>query len=386
MSPSEYHIDETSELLSPSLILFREKLERNLDRMIEIAGSPERLRPHCKTHKMEEVTKLELARGITRHKAATFAEAEMLADAGVNDILLAYSLVGPNLQRAVAFRKRYPDVLFLVTADDAHNIEQLSKTMVEAGTDLHVLLDVDCGQHRTGLVTSEQAMAMYQRISRQPGLVAAGFHVYDGHQHQVSYEERKTAVREEFEKVLAMRDCLQSGKWSEDSKQQGRLSEGITVPRLVCGGTGSFPVYAEYDDPTIELSPGTIVFGDASYTENFPDLSFPAAAVLLTRVISKPAGNRITLDLGYKAVASDPPAGQRVLFPDLPDAVQVLQNEEHLVLETDQVDQYQVGDELIAIPWHVCPTTALHASAYVVEAGRVTEEWTVTARNRKISI
>ncbi|MBD3676591.1 MAG: D-TA family PLP-dependent enzyme [Planctomycetaceae bacterium] len=373
MTTPDYHIDDTSKLLSPSMIVFREQLERNLDGIIEIAGSADRLRPHCKTHKMAEVTKIELARGITKHKAATFAEAEMLADAGVKDILLAYSLVGPNLPRAVAFRQKYPDVTFIVTADDFENLKRLSETMVDAGTDINVLLDVDCGQHRTGVVSSEQAMERYRQIDELPGLIAAGFHVYDGHQHQVAYEDRKAAVREEFEKVLAMRDEIES-------------RDGLKVPRLVCGGTGSFPVYAEYVDPTIELSPGTIVFGDASYTENFPDLKFPAAAVLLTRVISKPEGNRITLDLGYKAVASDPPAGKRAFFPELPDAKQVLQNEEHLVLETDRADDYQVGDELIAIPWHVCPTTALHAWVYVVENGNVTGEWEVTSRNRKITI
>ena len=377
MTTPDYHISETSELLSPSLIVFREQLERNLDGMIAIAGSVDRLRPHCKTHKMAEVTKIELARGLTKHKAATFAEAEMLADVGVKDILLAYSLVGPNLKRAVAFRKKYPDVLFIVTADDVGNLRRLSETMVAADCDIHVLLDIDCGQHRTGLVSSEQAMDVYQTIDDLPGLIAAGFHVYDGHQHQVAFEDRKAAVRHEFEKVLKMRDDLQSKSLS---------AETVIVPRLVCGGTGSFPVYAEYDDPTIELSPGTCVFGDASYGSNFPDLKFPAAAVLLTRVISKPQGNRITLDLGYKAVASDSPAGKRVVFPKLPGAEQVLQNEEHLVLETDKAGDYKVGDELIGIPWHVCPTSALHASAYVVEEGRVTGEWEVTARNRKITI
>ena len=373
MTSSDYHIDDTSELLSPSMILFREQLEQNLEGIIRIAGSADRLRPHCKTHKMAEVTKIELARGITKHKAATFAEAEMLADVGVKDILLAYSLVGPNLKRAIAFRKKYPDVTFIVTADDFDNIKRLSDTMVEGETDIHVLLDVDCGQHRTGLVSSKQAMELYSQINELPGLMAAGFHVYDGHQHQVSFEDRKSAVREEFEKVLKMRDETES-------------RVGVKVPRLVCGGTGSFPVYAEDDDRTIELSPGTIVFGDAGYADNFPDLPFPAAAVMLTRVISKPQGDRITLDLGVKALASDPPAGSRAVFPDLPDAKQVLQNEEHLVLETDRADEYQVGDELIAIPWHDCPTTALHASVYVVEGGKVTGEWDVTSRNRKITI
>src|SRR6478736_3519835 len=92
---ASYRIEDTSRIISPGLIVFRELMEANLDAMIRIAGTAGRLRPHCKTHKMPQVTKIELARGIRKHKCATFAEAEMLADAGVSDIFLSYNLVGP---------------------------------------------------------------------------------------------------------------------------------------------------------------------------------------------------------------------------------------------------------------------------------------------------
>ena len=128
------------------------------------------------------------------------------------------------------------------------------------------------------------------------------------------------------------------------------VAAGLSVPRIVAGGTASFPIFAEIDDPAIELSPGTIVFHDWGYGDTFPDLQFTPAALLLTRVISRPTADRVTLDLGYKAVASDPPAGNRVRFPDLPDAKAVLQNEEHLVIETSQAERFQPGDELLAIP------------------------------------
>jgi D-serine deaminase-like pyridoxal phosphate-dependent protein len=118
----------------------------------------------------------------------------------------------------------------------------------------------------------------------------------------------------------------------------------------------------------------------------FPDLRFTPAALLLTRVISRPTANRITLDLGYKAVASDPPAGNRLLFPDLPDAHAVLQNEEHLVLETSRAEEFRPGNELLAIPKHVCPTSALHKQAFVVSGGRVVDRWSVDARDRWLSI
>jgi D-serine deaminase-like pyridoxal phosphate-dependent protein len=107
---------------------------------------------------------------------------------------------------------------------------------------------------------------------------------------------------------------------------------------------------------------------------------------MLTRVISRPTPERVTLDLGYKAVASDPPAGNRLLFPDLPDAKAVLQNEEHLVLETSQAALFQPGDEILAIPKHICPTSALHKQVFVVSGGQVVDRWDVTSRDRWLTI
>src|SRR6476620_7142034 len=110
-----YSIADTSEIVTPAFVIFREILDANLAEMIRIAGSTARLRPHCKTHKMREVIELELAAGITRHKCATLAEAEMLARAGVRDIFLAYNLVGANIPRAVKFVQAFPEVRFAVT-------------------------------------------------------------------------------------------------------------------------------------------------------------------------------------------------------------------------------------------------------------------------------
>ena len=92
------------------------------------------------------------------------------------------------------------------------------------------------------------------------------------------------------------------------------------------------------------------------------------------------------MDLGYKAVASDPPAGQRVMFPDLPDAKQVLQNEEHLVLQTSRANEFQPGDELLAIPRHVCPTCALHRAIFVIAGGVLVDQWEVASRDRWLTI
>lgn len=372
MPDSRYALKDTSQIISPALLVFREILEDNLNQMLAIAGDVSRLRPHCKTHKMPDLVRLELSKGITKHKAATFAEAEMLAEAGATDVLLAYHIVGPNIGRAVAFRRRYPHVAFSVTTDHAKPLLQLAEASRAAGLEMDVLLDLDTGQHRTGLPIGEEARSLYQLLVETPGVRAGGLHVYDGQNHQTSLEERQKAVDACWNAAAAFRDEL--------------VSAGFPVPRIVAGGTGSFPIYAQKDDPAIELSPGTCVFHDVNYGSVFPDLKFTPAALLLTRVISRPTPNRVTLDLGYKAVASDPPAGRRVAFPDLPDAEQVLQNEEHLVLETSRAAGFAPGDELLAIPRHICPTSALHKEAIVIENGEAVATWPITARDRQLTV
>lgn len=369
---SKYKLVDTSKIFSPAMLVYREIMDRNLRKMIAIAGNVQRLRPHCKTHKMPAVTRIELELGITKHKCATFAEAEMLANCGVRDIFLAYNLVGPNIERAVRFLRKFPDVQFAVTADDALMIAALSDAMVAAGVSIQVLLDVDPGLHRTGVLPGPQAIELYQQIVDAPGLKPGGLHLYDGHNHQTNLDERSAAVLEGWRGAARLRDDLVRRGWS--------------VPRIVCGGTGSFPVFAKLDDPAIELAPGTCVFHDSGYGTSFPDMDFEPAVVMLTRVISRPSADRLTCDLGNKSVASDPPKGQRVFFPDLPDAQQVLHNEEHLVLQTPLADRYKPGDELLAIPRHVCPTSAVHKQAYVIEGGRVVDMWDVTARDRCLTI
>lgn len=369
---SKYAIDDTSTILSPGVVLFRDLVEANLEEMIRIAGGPERLRPHCKTHKMAEVTKLELARGITRHKAATFAEAEMLAEAGAESVFLAYNVVGPNVDRAVRFREQYPAVHFAVTGDHPGPVARLGEAMATAGQTIEVLLDVDCGMHRTGIGMGDAALDLYRTIHASDGLAAGGLHVYDGQNHQDSFDERLAAVRSIWTEVTAFRDRLRAAE--------------LPVPRIVTGGTPTFNCWTTIDDPDLEFSPGTCVLHDCGYGTHFAEQPFTPAALVLTRVVSRPTADTLTLDLGNKSIAADPPAGSRTFFPDLPDAEELRHNEEHLVLRTSHAADYQPGDELLAIPRHVCPTSALHESVSVVAGGRVVGTWVVTARNRRITI
>ncbi len=371
--PHRYLITAPDSLPSPSFVVFREQLLSNIHTMLAMAGGPERLRPHCKTHKMAAVVRLLLERGITKHKASTIAEAEMLARCGVKDVVISYNMVGPNVARIVALAKAFPEVQFAVTADDAGCIEQLGVAATRAGVSIGVLLDINPGRDRTGVVPGPAAATLYRQIAHTPGLRPEGLHLYDGQHGQFDPEERQHAVEQVWERVIAFRELLERN--------------GHPVPRVICGGTPTFRMYCRMDDPFIELSPGTCLFHDGNYGEKFPDLAaFVPAALVFTRVISRPTANRVTLDAGTKSIASDPPMGQRMTLPAIPDGVQVLHNEEHLVIETPSASKWKVGDWLLAIPRHICPTSALHRSVIVIEHGQQVDEWEVTARDRRLTI
>jgi len=227
--------------------------------------------------------------------------------------------------------------------------------------------------NRTGVRPDDPAaVSLYVQTSKLPGLRSAGFHVYDGHQRQALLEDRKAAVAAQWPLIQELRKQCEAAN--------------APVPALACGGTPTFPCYAVMDDPGIELCPGTCVFHDAGYGTNFTDLPFEPAAAVVTRVVSRPASDRVTLDIGNKAVAADPPKGSRVFFPDLPNAVQDSHSEEHMGLITLDADRYKPGDVLLAIPMHICPTSALYDRVAVIDKGKVAEYWEVTSRNRKISI
>jgi D-threonine aldolase len=363
------HAANVSAIPSPALLLGVEAIEGNLHTMLAIAGSPERLRPHVKTHKQAWLVRKQIALGIESFKCATIAEAEMCALAGAEDVLIALQPVGPNIPRVLVLVETYPGTRFSTVVDQKASIDALSEAAQQAGARLEVLLDVDVGQHRTGIAPGFGAVALYEAIAEAPSLIPGGLHAYDGHLSQSDPNVRAAACAEAFAPVAALRAEL--------------LSMGLPVPRVVAGGTPTFPMYAKLKD--IQCSPGTCVLWDASYATKLADLNFSPAAVLLTRIVSKPGGNRICVDLGHKAVASEMPH-PRVVFPDMPDAQFITHSEEHMVLESASAPRMSVGDVLLGVPWHVCPTVALHSEAVLIEGGKAKETIRIDARARKITV
>lgn len=373
-----YELSDIAAVPSPALLVYRRRVEENIRRMVTLAGGAERLRPHLKTHKMPELLKLQVDMGITKFKCATVAEAEMAAGAGVSDLLLAYQPVGPAVQRVLQLLRRFPQVRFSVIADDQEVVRELSratrKARVESGAKhaisrLEVLVDVDIGQHRTGIPPGAQARELYRLIASLPGLKPGGLHAYDGHISEPDPTRRAILCEQAFGPVAELREELERA--------------GLELPRVVAGGTPTFPFHAKRGN--VECSPGTCVFWDAGYSNKLRDLDFLPAALVVTRVVSKPVERRLCLDLGHKAIAAEMPH-PRVVFLNLEDAQPLAHSEEHLVVETSRSKEFKIGDCLYGLPWHICPTVALHSEAIVVENGVIAGVWKVTARERRLTI
>lgn len=364
-----YAIENADEVDSPALLVYEERLEENLRRMIRDAGDPARLCPHVKTHKLPQVISRQVALGVHKFKAATIAEAEMCAEAGAPHVLLAHAPVGPRARRLLALTQAFPKTSFAALVDDEGVARHLSATFAGAGASVDVLVDIDCGMHRSGIAPGAEAERLYALLNDLPGLRAAGLHAYDGHIHDADLAERRARCEAALAPVFAMRERLRA--------------QGLEVRRLVAGGTPTFPLLAPRGD--VECSPGTSVLWDYGYATQLPDLDYLCAAAVLTRVTSRPLPDRLCLDLGHKSLGSEMPQ-PRALLLGMPDAQLVGHSEEHLVVETPRAADYPSGTPIYALPWHICPTVNLHSEVVVVRERRAVARWPVAARSRRISV
>lgn len=364
-----YALNSEAGCHSPSLLVYPDRIAHNIALMIRIAGGKEYLRPHVKTHKMAEVILMQLQAGITKFKCATIAEAELLGSCGAPDVLLAFQPVGPNLERFLMLQAAFPQTAFSTVVDDEGIAVKLDAIAAAGGNTASVYMDINVGMNRTGVLPDESGYQLYRKLATLPNLELKGFHVYDGHIRHPDPEERGKACNKAFAPV---------------SQLQGRLeSEGYRVGAIVAGGSPSFPVHALRKG--VETSPGTTLLWDAHYAAIFPDMPFLPAAVLFSRVISKPARQHLCLDLGHKAIAPEMPF-PRVRLLGMEQCNQIAQSEEHLVLECPSTEDYRPGDACYALPMHVCPTVAKYPIVFTVSDGEITGSWKVAARDHMISI
>lgn len=369
MNRDWYVVDNIAELDSPALLIYLEKVEANIDTLVKSIVNINRLRPHVKTHKSPEVSKLMLKAGIRKFKCATIAEAEMLAMAGAPDVLLAYQPVGPKSNRLLIAAQQFPSTRFSCLIDNLSAARSLSDLFNSFNVRLPVYIDLNVGMNRTG-ITPGDALTLYQQAHTLPGIDIVGLHAYDGHIRDTDMDIRRKRCDEVFKQIV-------------DLQQEIKNESGATMT-IVIGGTPSYSVHSMRSQ--VECSPGTFIYWDKGYSDILKEQRFSYAALVVSRVISKPTPDTICVDLGHKSIASENPITQRVYFLNAPNLTPIGHSEEHMVFKVDDGRSFNVGDVLYGVPYHICPTVALHDRAAVVKNHNISDYWNNVSRSRKITI
>jgi D-serine deaminase-like pyridoxal phosphate-dependent protein len=364
-----YFIADPDAIETPAMVVFEAQLEANIAELCELVGGGANLMAHVKTHKSDAIVCRQLAAGIAGFKCATLKELEMALDAGAPEAILSYPIVQSlKADRFAQIADAHPAARVYATIGDSAHIAALAAVAVGRERPLLVMLDLDVGMHRTG-ASLQGAEQLYASIQASAGLEAAGIHAYDGHEHFQDPDGRAGAAQKHIEDLKALKGRLEGA--------------GLPVPRIVAGGSFSFAYYARTEG--FHGSPGTVVYWDINGTTRMPDLPFQWAAMVLCQVVERqPEQQTVTTDLGVKAIASDPPLASRAQLLGHMDARLILQNEEHGVFLWQNEELPEVGDYLLAIPGHVCPTTIRFPGSFVIDAeGTVVDYYPHTARDRQ---
>jgi D-threonine aldolase len=369
MSKNWYHLNNVSELDSPALVIYKDRVKENIKTLVESIDDITRLRPHIKTHKSSEVSSMLLDSGIAKFKCATISEAEMLASTGAKDILLAYQPVGPKGKRFLSLVTHFSGVLFSCLIDNIETARELSGVFAKENKVCRVCIDLNVGMNRTG-IKPEDAFHLWTETRSLPGIKIVGLHAYDGHIRDVDFNKRKERSDDAFNEVF-----------KQAEKINNLSAEKIFI---VAGGTPTYSIHSQRKN--VECSPGTFIYWDKGYEQILTEQHYLHAAVVVTRIVSKPEKGIICIDLGHKAIASENPLAQRVFFLNGKDLIPIGHSEEHMVLQTAHDDEFKIGDVLYGIPFHVCPTIALYDRTAVAENGSITDFWFTASRNRIISI
>ena len=368
----DYKIGHTEDLVTPALVYYKNGLEANVKKVIDMAGGADRLWPHVKTHKSIDMVRMLMSFGIRRFKCAQIAEMEMVCRAGADAAILAVPPAGPAPKRAAALSKAFSGTELFFIVDCKEHIEAYARAAEETGCAFRLLMDVNFDMNRTGAPLS-RAAELYEFAAAQKGVHLEGFHCYDGNRHE-EISKRQEIVDRADEEVLALRESLEAAGYCADI--------------IVFGGSPSFPCHVKHQGRGIWYSPGTILINDMNYSTEFPDLVFPPAAAVISRVISRPAEGMFTLDCGYKGIPGDPPLEKRAHIVEFKHCRPVLQNEEHLVYQMDpgyETETPSIGEVFYLIPGHICPCALLYPEILIAENGVIVDKWKTTARDRAIT-
>ena len=363
-----YSVADPDALETPVMLLFQDMMDHNIRSVCEMVGGGQNLIVHVKTHKSEAVARKQVEVGIDGFKCATLKELEMVLQAGARKAILSYPQGQERkIERLCDLASSYPDAWIATIVSTPFHLEVLATVAARRKQSLRAMLDLDAGMRRTGIEFGPDAAKLYREIDAHQFLQPSGFHLYDGHDDFSDVVQREAAAQRHIESLQGFQHQIESA--------------GMPVPCVVAGGTFSFAYYARTEG--MYGSPGTFIYWDAGYSTAMPDMPFRWAALILTQVVDRyPDAGTITTDLGSKGISGDLPVEERACLLGQDAAELVSQSEEHGVFRI-KGELPRVGDYLLAVPGHVCPTTIHYPGIHVLDTGgEVVDYYLHTARDR----
>jgi D-serine deaminase-like pyridoxal phosphate-dependent protein len=340
---------------TPAAVVDADRLERNLARWQEHCDRHGLAnRPHVKTHRCAEIAQRQLALGAVGITCQKLTEAEAMADAGCDDILVPYNILGPaKLER---LRRLLERVSLTVSVDDEALLPGLAEAAAGAARELAVLVDCDTGLGRTGVQDPAAAVELAAAVEQQDGLRFAGFLTYP--------------APEGAERFLA-------------TAVDGARERGLEPAIVSAGGTPSMWESGDLRPTVTEYRVGTYAFHDrATVAAGAATLDDVALTVHAT-VVSRPAPGRAILDAGSKALTSDRGPDEAFgLVLEAPASAVVKLNEEHAYVALAEGEDLELGQRVRVVPNHACVVVNLFDELLVTRDGRIEDSWRVAARGR----
>jgi len=358
-----------AEVQTPCLVIDLDMLDRNIAAMQRFADEMGvRLRVHGKMHKSADIARLQIAAGACGICCQKVSEAEAFARAGIADILVSNQVRdAAKIDRLARLPKLGARII--VCIDDPANVTELSAAAVRHGTQIEVLVEIDCGAGRCGVAHGAPAVALAQAVAAAPGLGFSGLQAYQGAaQHLRDYAERQARIDEAIRQVRETVDML--------------AAQGIDCAIVGGAGTGTYH-FEGRSGVYNELQCGSYAFMDADYGRvrgaNGGAISeFENSLFLLTSVMSHAKPDQAICDAGLKAQSVD--SGLPVVF-GREDLEFIKCSDEHGVI-ADPAGSLKINDRLRLVPGHCDPTCNLHDWYVGLRNGRVEAVWPVTARGK----
>jgi len=356
---------------TPDVVLDLDTVRANIARIAALARETGvTVRPHTKTHKLPQIARIQLEAGAAGVQVAKLGEAEVMAGAGIEDILVGYPLVGKRkLDRLADLVGR---VSVSVTVDSEVVALGISRMAAARGLTIPVLLELDSGMHRLGVPPGPDAVELAERVAALDGIELIGVFTHEGH----VYTQAVDAAEQER---MTLEACAAAVETAEQIRSRGIGADVVSV-----GSAATFR-HAIRCPGVTEVRPGTYVFNDRSQLAQGSAGPADLAAFIVTTVVARPAPDRIVIDAGTKVLTSDrmlvrdpPPTFGSVHGHDDWDVVRL--SEEHGVVSVPGDARVQIGDRLAVVPNHVCPTINLANYVTVAEGGRFADRWPVAAR------